>query len=235
MGHRTTSTTSTTLKPMLHQIFPRQPCLPRSRTSTAEQLQRVFPEDVRLDVEQTADTLRAEIRHRARVRDETDGKVRRADRRHGKADAVEGNRALLDNPAQNLCIGGDRHENGISLLAHGSYLPHAVDVPADEMSAHARRRQERPLEVELRAAHKPRERRAPHGLRHDVRTKAVRIKMRDRKTDAVDGNAVADVHVRYDEMRADGDCAAREALEGADLLDDARKQPLTPRTADSPS
>ena len=109
------------------------------------------------------------------MRDETDGKVRRADRRHGKADAVEGNRALLDNPAQNLCIGGDCHENCISLLAHGSYLPHAVDVPADEMSAHARRRQQRPLQIERCAACQLRERGAPHRLGHHVGRKALCI------------------------------------------------------------
>ena len=60
---------------MLQKKFPRQPCARLSRIFAAEQFQRIFPENIRLNVERTADVLRTEICHRARMRDAADSKI----------------------------------------------------------------------------------------------------------------------------------------------------------------
>ena len=97
---------------MLQKEISCKPCIPRSSVLAAEQFQRVFPENIRLDVQRAADALCAEIRHRTRVRNQADGKIRRTHSCHRETDAVKGNRAflhdadfiLLDEPTSNLDV-----------------------------------------------------------------------------------------------------------------------------------
>ncbi len=94
----------------------------------------------------------AEIRPLQRLWYQRNGKGFAIEPGHGQRDAVDGDRALLDDVAQHLRRGArsaTRRANPSSVTAET--VPDAVDVALDDVAAEAVARAQRQLEVDVRA------------------------------------------------------------------------------------
>ena len=76
----------------------------------------IFGEDVGFDVDAAAFFLCVEVRRLERVRDQRDGEIAVADRRDRQADAVDGDRALFDDVAQERGRRCDIQQHGVAFL-----------------------------------------------------------------------------------------------------------------------
>src|SRR3954452_2055939 len=109
-----------------------------SRMATgAEEPLDVLGEDVHLEVHRRAARRGAERRALERLGDQGHGEVIAVDRGDGQRDAVDRDRPLLDDVAQEVRVGFDRDDAGEALLAHVADRPETVDVALDDVAAEA--------------------------------------------------------------------------------------------------
>jgi hypothetical protein len=126
------------------------------------------------------------------VRDKSDREARGVDGGDGQARAVDRDRALLDDVAEDVGRGVDPHAPPITLGLAAADAADAVDVPLDEVAAQGLTRAEGSLEVDAVAALESRERGALERLGHELeRDPAVRDLDR-RQAAAVHRDRVAD-------------------------------------------
>src|SRR3954452_21080521 len=113
-------------------------------------------------------------------------------RGYGERDPVDGDRALLDDVAQEIGVGGDRHPPGEAVAGDAVDRSDAVDVALDDVAAQARVGLQRQLEVDARPRLELAQRGAAQGLVHDIGAEQLAAAQpRRRQADAIDCDAVA--------------------------------------------
>ena len=206
------------------------PCAFR-RGGKAEQLFGVFGDDVAFEVDHIAADALGQRRLLVGVRDGRDGQARLGHARNGEADAVDGDRALLHDVAQDVGIRVDGVPDGGIVTLDARNRARRVDVPGDEVPAEAPVGRHRALQVDVASRRERAERGALERLVHDVCREGLGGDARGGQAHAVRGDAVADLHVVKDLWRLDlergGPRAACDALDGADGLDDAGEHQRT--------
>src|SRR5436190_20017013 len=110
------------------------------------ELLHVLGEDINLEIDGSPLPCTTQRRALQRLRDQRDREPVVADLRHGQRDAVDGDRPLLDDVAQQRRLGVDGHDPGEALLAHLAHDPEAVDVALHDVPAEAVGRAQRQLE-----------------------------------------------------------------------------------------
>ena len=157
----------------------------------AFELLHVLGQHIDLQVDRPTGRSGAERRALERLRDERDLERVVVDSRNGKGHALDRDRALLDDVAQQLGRRGDPDDPGEALLAHRVDLAGAVDVALDDVAAEPVAGAQRQLEVDRVARPERAERAAPQRLLHHVGGEAVTVGLDRRQADAVDRHRVA--------------------------------------------
>ena len=212
-----------------------QPNSPFSRARTgAEQLLGVLGDHVDLEVDPGAGLLDAERGLRERRRDERDGEVGLlavGDGADGEADAVDRDRALLDDVARE--VGRQRDAHQLPVLAGGALQDGAgaVDVALHDVSAEAAVGDHRALQVDPVAGAQVGEAGAGERLGHHVGGELAALQARraglvgDGQADAVDRDGRPVLGVRGDDGTAHRVTrGVGQGLDGDDLaefLDDS--------------
>ena len=164
--------------------------------------------------------------------DQADGEPVGAGLDDGEADAVHGDRALVDQVAAEL--GRHRHVDDLPVLAGraGGDDADAVDVTLDDVAAEPGGRGDRALEVDLVARLDAGEAGLVERLLHDVGGPRVAVALGDGQAAAVDGDRVAQPGVREDVLGMDGEpdgiTLVLDPGDGAELLDDPGEHQLSP-------
>src|SRR3954449_3507094 len=173
----------------------------------SEQLLDVLREQVDLEVDDGAGGGGAQARALQGLGDEGDGEAHVVDRDDGQRDAVDGDRPLLHDVAQDLRLRLDRDHAREAVLAGPRHDADAVDVALDDVAAQARVGAQRELEVHAAARGNLGQRGPPQRLVHDLGAEAVAAHADRRQADAVDGDGVA-VAQLGGERRGDGQADA---------------------------
>src|SRR3954470_493996 len=139
-------------------------------------------------------------------------------------DAVDRDRALLDDVAQQRRIGVDDHDPREALLAHLAHDPEAVDVALDNVAAEPVGGTQRQLEVDGAVGLERAERRAAERLGHHVGAEQLAAAHpAGGEADAVDGDRVALAQLTGERrLDAEAHAVARlvDAMHGAEVLDE---------------
>src|SRR5207248_1139717 len=152
-----------------------------------EQLLDVLADQIDLEVHVRELALAGERGRDLRVRDDRDLEAAPVDAVDGEADAVDGDRALLDDVAQHVGSGADREVEGLAARAHFIDAADAVDVAGDQVAAQAIAEAHRALEVDLRARFVLAERGALERLGAGLDGDAAALGGGHGEADAVDG------------------------------------------------
>ena len=156
----------------------------------SEQALHVLRKHVDLEVDLVPGGERPERRHRERVRDEGNRETVLAEARHGEADAVDADRALLDAIAGEPVRDLDLDPHAIS-LGHGGRDPaDAVDMPLHDVTPERLARPQRRLDVRPGTGAETTERRPLERLRNRIERQDLAVDLRDGQADAVDRNRV---------------------------------------------
>ncbi len=110
---------------------------------------------------------------------------------HGKAYALYRDTAFLYYIAHNLRRGLDMQPQGVVVFLHASDYTCAVNMSGNDMTAEACLQCQRTLKVHHAARLEGRERRAAHGLRHNIERSGIALQPCHGKADPVGGYAVA--------------------------------------------
>ena len=165
-----------------------------------------------------------------RLGDQRDGEGVAVDVDDGERDAVDGDRALLDDVAEQVGGRGDRDDAGEAVLLDRADRAEAVDVPLHDVAAEPVRGAQRELQVHVRARRHLGQRGAPQRLVHDLGAELLAGDRRGGEADAVDGHGVALGDLAR-QARADGQRhAVRRRVHRGDLAqvrDQAREHQLT--------
>src|SRR3712207_4147580 len=169
------------------------------------------------------------------------GVVGGADGADGQRDAVDGDRALLDDVARQLGWQPDPHDLPVLTGGAGEDGAHAVDVALDQVPAEPGVRGDGALQVDRVAGAQGAQAAPAEGLGHDVGGPLLAVGSGDGEADAVDGDGVAQRHALQRGARPDaqpGGCRLPVRLpepfpgqQGADLLDDAGEHAQLPPVA----
>src|SRR3954468_12354593 len=166
---RSSSSTTTTIFPLA--MSSRASSMVANSTSVrlvGNELLHVLGEDVDLEIDGSPLLRPTQRGALQRLGDQRDREPVLADLRDGQRDAVDGDRALLDDVAQQRRLGVDRHDPREALLAHLAHDAEAVDVALHDVAAQPVVGAQRQLEVDRRAGLHLAERRAAQRLVHHV-------------------------------------------------------------------
>ena len=150
----------------------------------------------------------------------------------GEADAVHGDRALVDQVAAEL--GRHGHVDDLPVLAGraGGDGADAVDVTLDDVAAEPGGRGDRALEVDPVARLDAGEAGLVERLLHDVGGPGVAVALGDGEAAAVDGDRVAQPGIRQHVLGVDGEpdgiALVLDPGDGAELFDDPGEHQLSP-------
>ena len=212
-------------------------CLRRERRGRAgrENLLDIFDQHVVLDVDGVAGLLETERRRAQRVRNYFDGKDAVLDRENGKADSVDGDRALLDQVARLRGRNLEGEEFGVALGLDRHDPADTVDVARDQMAAEQLAQREASLQIDAAAGLQIAKRGASQGLGRDVHRKAAGAFGNHGQARAVDGDRIADIDFGHGQRGMDGNHRALtgrlEAFDSAEVFDDTGEHHLLPRSA----
>ena len=196
----------------------------------AEQLLDVLGDDVGLEVDQVADAAAAERRTGEGLGDQADGEAGLAGLDDGEADAVDGDRALVDEVARE--VGGQGDLDDVPVLAgrSGDDLADTVDVALDDVAAEPLVDGDGAFEVDPVAGGHAAERGLVERLLHQVGGPAAVAELGDGQAAAVDGDRVAQARALEHGGRGDGEpdgvALVGDLGDGAELLDDAGEHQL---------
>ena len=194
--------------------------LPACRPCPAwgEQPLDVLGDDVHLEVDRVAGLLEAERGQGEGGGDEADSEVVEAGLDDREADAVDRDRALLDDVAGEVRGQGDLDD--LPVLG-GLALQHragAVDMALDDVAAEARADGRGAFEVDRGADGEGAEAGTVQGLRHDVGGELVALVLDDGEADAVHGDGVAVLRAVGHDGAAEPEArGVAEILDGGDL------------------
>src|SRR5690606_7307982 len=136
---------------------------------------------------------------------------------HREAGAVNRDRALEGDVPGQLARRADAKLHGAGIVFAADDLTHAIHVPADQMTAQPTGGRQGLFQVHPTAALQVGEAGARQGLATDVGPEAVTGQLDGGQTDAVDGDAVAELHVTEIQL-AGPDVDADVAALGGDGL-----------------
>src|SRR5438132_641989 len=207
------------------------PALARSaalRPPHAQHPLDLLEEHVRLQVHAVARLPLTERALGEGVRDQGHGEARTATGEDRQADAVDGDRALLDQVGGEGAGGAEAVEEPVAVARDPLQAPDAVDVALDDVAAHAVAHAERALEVDARPGGQAAKRGAAERLGRRLDREAPVAPRRDGEAGAVHGDALAEPEAREGPRRRYGEArpaVARPApLDAAGRLDDAGEQ-----------
>src|SRR3954447_9696163 len=192
--------------------------------SPRKHLLHILGDHVDLQVHGAAHVGAAQVRAFQRLGDQRHVEGRVVDPGDGQADAVDGDRALLNHVAQQLGRRLDGHHAGEAVLRDARDDADAVDVTLHDVAAQARVRAQGEIQVDLRAGLDVGQGRAPQRLVHHVEAEALPADAGGRQAHAVDGDAVALADLRA-QPRLDGQHGAGarhvDGHHGPEVLDEA--------------
>src|SRR3954447_3404418 len=229
---RSSSSTTTTILPLA--MSSRASSMVANSISVwlvGNELLQVLREHVDFQVDGSPRRRAAERGALQRLRDERHGEPLLAEVGDGQRDAVDGDRALLDDVAQQRGLGVDGHDPREPLVAHLADHAEAVDVALDDVAAQAVGRPQRQLEVDGAVGLERAEGGAPQRLVHHVGAEELAAAQADGgQADAVDGDRVTLAQLAG-ERRADAEPhpVARlvDAVDGAEVLNQSREHVTT--------
>ncbi len=108
----------------------------------------VFAEDIGFEIDQITGAAGLEIGDIARVRDDPDAEPVAADAGDGQADAIDGDRAFLDDVAHDGRRRFDVEDVILAVLFEPPHLAPGIDVAEDEVAVEPGIGPERALEVD---------------------------------------------------------------------------------------
>src|SRR5215211_4973116 len=174
---------------------------------------------IHLDVDPGALGELSERRALERLGDQRDLEAAGVEGRDREADAVDGDRAVLDDVAAQVRRDLDEHPAGDAVLGDGAHHAGGVDMSLDQMAAQGVARSQGGLEVHARARDQLAERGERKRLVHHVGGELAVDKARHREAGPRDGDRVALMKVAR-QGGADRDAGATiRALERRDLAD----------------
>ncbi|KAG1547899.1 hypothetical protein G6F50_013500 [Rhizopus delemar] len=144
----------------------------------------------------------------------------------GEADAVHADRTLLGDVAAQRGRCGKAPALGARVFVDGQHLAEAIDVAADQMAAEAVGRAHGALQIDDRALAQLAQRGQAQGLGGGIGLEAAGVECDDGEADAVDGDALAHLHVverQIPDIEGEADIAADGFACGqtADAFDDS--------------
>src|SRR5581483_768750 len=191
------------------------------RRVAGEQLLDVLADQIDLEVDVLELALLRQRGGGLRVRDDRDLEAAPVDAVDREADAVDGDRAFLDDVAEQLRLGADRHVDGLAARTHFIDAADAVDVAGDQVAAEAIAEAHRPLEVHRRAGLQLTERGALERLRAGLDGDAAALGRGHGQAHAVDGQRRAERLQLVEQARGQRQAPALPRRERVDLLDAA--------------
>src|SRR5436190_3553837 len=168
----------------------------RLRTTRPQHPLDLFEQHVCLEVHAVAGLALPERALGEGVRDERHVEARAATGEDRQADAVDGDRALLDQVGGEGAGGAEAVEEPVAVARDPLQAPDAVDVVLDDVAAHAVAHAERALEVDARPGGQAAERGAAERLGRRLDREAPVAPRRDGEAGAVHGDALAEREAR---------------------------------------
>src|SRR4051812_15274418 len=191
------STTTTILPPAMSSRASSMVANSTSVRLVGNELLHVLGEDIDLEIDGSPLRRAAQRRALERLRDQRDREPVVADLGHGQRHAVDGDRPLLHDVAQQAGLGVDADDPREALLAHLAHDAETVDVALDDVTAEAVGGAQRQLQVDRRAGLDVPERRAAQRLVHHVGAEQLAAAHpHGGQADAVDGHRVALAQLR---------------------------------------
>src|SRR5436190_14001560 len=229
---RSSSSTTTTIRPAA--MSSRASSMVANSISVrlvGNELLQVLREHVDFQIDGSPRRRSAQGRPLQRLGDERHREPVVAEVGDGQRDAVDGDRTLLDDVAQQRRLGVDDDDPREPLVTHLAHHGEAVDVPLDDVSAQAVGGPQRQLEVDGAVRLERAERRAPQRLVHDVGAEELAAAQADGgQADTVDGDRVALAQLAG-ERRVDAEPhpVARlvDAVDGPEVLNQTGEHELT--------
>src|SRR5579875_2417188 len=158
----------------------------------------VFGDDITLDVHDFSWAYAAKSRCTARVRDDGNGKCLADNAHNGETHTIDTNRALVDHvPDERRIDLNDQHTCN-AVLAHLAHAACPVDMPGDDMPTKAPAGRHGALDVNCVSSLQATKVGSAQGLRHSRDEEMISLHALDRETDAIDGNAIPQLHVFHD-------------------------------------
>src|SRR4051794_30609773 len=232
---RSSSSTTTTIRP--EAMSSRASSIVANCTSArvGNELLQIFGEDVHLEIDGSPLPCATQRRALQRLRDQRDREPVVADLRHGERDAVDGDRPLLDDIAQQRRLGVDDHDAGEPVLAHLAHNAEAVDVALHDVTAQAVGGAQRQLEVDRRARLHFAERRPAQRLVHHIGAEELPPAHADRgQAHAVDRHRVALAQLgrqRRADAQPDAVGVLVDTVDRAEILDKPGEHGATTRAS----
>ena len=157
-------------------------------------MKNIFPQYVGFQIHRVAGLSVRQGSFRQSVGDDGYGKRRisrfRANLRHGKADAVDGDGSLLDDACCDSVPGCDIEPDCIAFPPPAPDGSDAVDMAGDNVSSEASVRRHGPLQIHPASRGEAVEGGSTEGLRHHIGGEMIVLQIRYREADAVNGDAV---------------------------------------------
>src|SRR5439155_1464515 len=191
-------------------------CITSNRIRVQEPLD-ILRQDVGLEIDVVARLEPAERRRPERVLDERDGKALLIELGDRERDALDGDRSLLDQVAEDVRPDVDPDPLALALGLDRAHGTDGVDVPLHVVTAERVPRTQRRLEVHLAAERLG----TVERLVHDVEAERPVAHVGNRQTDAVDGDRVTD---SGRDAALDDEPAVVERRDPSLLLDDPGEQ-----------
>src|SRR4051794_36211836 len=189
---RSSSSTTTTILPLAMSSRASSMVANSMSVRAGNELLHVFGEDVHLEIDGSPLLRPTERRALQRLGDQRRREPVVAEVGDGERDAVDGDRALLDDVAQQRRLGVDDDDAREALLAHLAHHAEPVDVALHDVAAQPVGGTQRELEVDGAVGLERSERGAPQRLVHHVGAEELAAAQADDgQADAVDRDRVA--------------------------------------------